>query len=475
MRRKMRRKMIKRNCKKTYTSKNKAFILAMVIIGAFTACGKADRENIEEDLRENVTSDYATKSDAVQEEIPESLSYTVTAGDNGAVKVEAEVSSEGYGSDIPAYKLKKRDKNDEWVQSYAEKLFDNGEYVNVKPYDFCSLEELETEKQFWEERLMTLTEGSNGYSRVESEIAYIEYLMEHFSESDYVKYPEEQLIFKRNSHSDDDDSTDYYENSLLRGEVDGDVWLLNYDYTMYEYEGQEEIHVPVLYGSCLEKMDYISGDYGMEAGIYKNKCDRETAESEALKLLDRLGFHNMECVKITELHPNYNSGNADYFDGYCIIYGPSLNGIKIFSGISCGANADDEYVAIQPYVSVIVNSEGAYSFCIMEDYVVEEKFSENSQMLSFQQIDDIAHTEFEKMMGENPKFSYDIKKVKFEYLCVTYDGISYAMLPVWTYYTEWIVYGDTEASPVLIINALDGAVIDSTYVYANWEYYFIIQ
>lgn len=191
MRRKMRRKMIKRNCKKTYTSKNKAFILAMVIIGAFTACGKADRENIEEDLRENVTSDYATKSDAVQEEIPESLSYTVTAGDNGAVKVEAEVSSEGYGSDIPAYKLKKRDKNDEWVQSYAEKLFDNGEYVNVKPYDFCSLEELETEKQFWEERLMTLTEGSNGYSRVESEIAYIEYLMEHFSESDYVKYPEE--------------------------------------------------------------------------------------------------------------------------------------------------------------------------------------------------------------------------------------------------------------------------------------------
>ena len=239
--------------------------------------------------------------------------------------------------------------------------------------------------------------------------------------------------------------------------------------------------MPVLYGSCLEKMDYISGDYGMEAGIYKNKCDRETAESEALKLLDRLGFHNMECVKITELHPNYNSGNADYFDGYCIIYGPSLNGIKIFSGISCGANADDEYVAIQPYVSVIVNSEGAYSFCIMEDYVVEEKFSENSQMLSFQQIDDIAHTEFEKMMEWQPTNAYDIytscniTKVRFEYLCVTYDRLSYVMLPVWTYYTERSSHGYTKLYPVLIVNGLDGAIIDSAYVYSDWEYCFTVE
>ena len=469
--------MMKRNCKQWYTLKNTAFIATLLIVtGVFTACGKSDKEDIAKDLGVNATSDAATKSDAVQEQIPENLSYTVKSVENGAVKVEAEVYSEGYGQ-VPTYKLKKRDKNDEWVKSYAEKLFDNGEYINVKPYDFCSMEELETEKQFWEERLMTLDEGSDGYGRVQSQVAWIEYRMEHFSESNDVKYPEGQLVFTKNNSSYDDGLTYYenYERAQLRGEVDGNVWLLNYDYSVYEYEGEfggGTIYEPVLYGSWVENMDYISASYGMETGIYKNKCDREEAESDAEKLLDRLGFNNMECVKMTELKP---SQAADYCDGYSITYAPSLNDVKMFSCTGEGADADGETIAVQPYVSILVNSEGAYSFCIMEDYDIEETLSENSQMLSFQQIDDIAHTEFEKMMTEHPRVSYDITKVKFEYLCVTYDGLSYAMLPVWSYYTEWISNGDTDLYPVLIVNALDGAVISCRSVFCSWEYDFVLN
>ena len=44
-------------------------------------------------------------------------------------------------------------------------------------------------------RLDALDESSAGYSHVQSEIGYIEYQIEHFSESDYVKYPEGQLVF----------------------------------------------------------------------------------------------------------------------------------------------------------------------------------------------------------------------------------------------------------------------------------------
>ncbi|MDE5873394.1 MAG: hypothetical protein K2H07_05720, partial [Lachnospiraceae bacterium] len=357
----------------------------------------------------------------------------------------------------------------------------NGEYINVKPYDLCSKEELETEKQFWEERLMALEaldESSDGYGHVQSEIDYIEHQIEHLSESEYVKYPENQLVFTGSNSYNRDDSDDFiydydesYERAQLRGEVDGNVWLLNYDYTVYEYNGRGGSSVPILYGSCVEKMDYVSGNYGMEYGIYKNKCDREQAENEAAKLIDRLGFNNMECVKMTEIRPSH----ADYCDGYGIIYGPSLNGIKMFSCLGEGPSVDGETIAVQPYVIVLVNSEGAYSFCIMEDYDVEETLSENSQMLSFQQIDDIAHAEFEKMMVEHPQLNYDITQVKFEYLCVTYDGLSYAMIPAWTYYMEWINNGDTTLLPVLIVNALDGAVISSTTLDFNWEYYFIIQ
>ncbi|MDE5873392.1 MAG: hypothetical protein K2H07_05710, partial [Lachnospiraceae bacterium] len=150
------------------------FSTLLIVTGVFSACGKSDKEDIARDLGGNATSDSATKSDAVQEIIPENLSYTVGAGGSGTIKVEAEVYSEGYGQ-VPTYKLKKRDKNDEWVKSYAEKLFDNGEYINVKPYDFCSMEELEAEKQFWEERLKALDDSSARYSHVQSEIGYIEY------------------------------------------------------------------------------------------------------------------------------------------------------------------------------------------------------------------------------------------------------------------------------------------------------------
>ena len=466
--------MMKRNCKQWYTLKNTAFIATLFIVtGVFTACGKSDKEDIAKDLGVNATSDAATKSDAVQEPIPENLSYTVKSVENGAVKVEAEVYSEGYGQ-VPTYKLKKRDKNDEWVKSYAEKLFDNGEYINVKPYDFCSIQELETEKQFWEERLDALDESNRGYERVQTQVAWIEYRMEHFSESNYVKYPEGQLVFTGSNSGNEDNVTSYSERAQLRGEVNGDVWLLNYDYRVYDKGGNM---APVLYGSCVEKLDYISASYGMDVGIYKNKCDRGEAESEAARLLDRLGFNNMECVKMTELQPailsrgDYLFGPADYFDGYCIIYGPSLNNVKMFSCLGEGISADGENFAVQPCVSILVNSEGAYSFCIIEDYDVEGMLSENSRMLSFQQIDDIAHGEFEKMMNERPNTSYNITKIKFEYLCVTYDGLSYAMIPVWTYYMEWINYGDTVLYPVLIVNSLDGAIISSEDVSCNWEYY----
>lgn len=74
---------MKKNCIKRYILKSMTFILALfTVTGAFTACGKTDREDIEREL---------SQGDAVGEKIPESLSYTVESGGRDAVKVEAEV------------------------------------------------------------------------------------------------------------------------------------------------------------------------------------------------------------------------------------------------------------------------------------------------------------------------------------------------------------------------------------------------
>ncbi|MCM1173050.1 MAG: DUF6034 family protein [Clostridium sp.] len=465
--------MMKQNCERRYTLKNMALISALIILtGIFTACGRSSKEDIAKDLSGNVTA--ATKSDAAQEAIPQSLSYTVESRSGGKIKVEAELYADGYGQ-VPTYKLKRKDKDDAWVKAYAEKLFDNGDYINVKPYAFCSREELEAEKQFWEERLADLEDDTDAYEHVESRIARIEWEMDNLKDN-AVEYPKDQFIFTEEFYYPEDNSTTFYNNALLRGEIDKDVWLLEYDYV--DYEADIQVDQPALYGSCPEKQNYINNSYGMDLGIYKNKCDRAEAEREAELFLDKLGFHNMSCVKMTEIQPVSEGkvkNGADYLDGYGIVYAPYLNGINMFSDVGEGVSVNDGITAVQPYVIICVNSKGVYSFCIMEDYEIEETLSENSQMLSFQQIDDIAHTHFDKLLEEYPSTQYDITKVNFEYVCVAYDENSYAMLPVWVYYSEFIVAGDTMLDPVLIINALDGALISSEYVHCSWEYYSIMQ
>ena len=133
--------------KKKSHAKSKVFIATLLIAtGVFAACGKSDKEDIARDLSENVTSDSATKSDAesvTDEQIPEKLTYTLS-GAQGTFKVNADVYADGYGN-VPTYNIKKCEKNDEWLEGYAKKFFDDGEYENVKPYMFCSFDELKQE------------------------------------------------------------------------------------------------------------------------------------------------------------------------------------------------------------------------------------------------------------------------------------------------------------------------------------------
>lgn len=94
--------------KKRLCIKSAAVISTLLAVtGVFTACGKADRKDIERDLSENVTSDAATKSDAEQvidKDIPDKLTYTIN-GAQGTIKVNADVYADGYGN-VPVYNIK---------------------------------------------------------------------------------------------------------------------------------------------------------------------------------------------------------------------------------------------------------------------------------------------------------------------------------------------------------------------------------
>ncbi len=467
--------------------KKKILLSALLILTCtLTACGKKDRMDIDKDLGGNTTESAGTSDKISDEEIPESLSYTV-----GGVTVDAKVSADGY-EQTPVYKVKKKEKNDDWIRSYAEFLFDGGEYVNVKPYHLCSKDELEEEKEFWEEELSELTEADTGYWRIKQEIDTLEFEMDRASGRADESYAEDKLIYE-NDFSEEGAEGGVLENhteyALLRGNADGDVWQLGYDYREYEHiidgEPYTSVSAPILYGICPKKAKYYNTAYGIDLGLYQNSCSRATAEANAEKLLDRLGFNDMEQVYISELLPQLigeegeNNGVADYCDGYAMVYAPVFGNLKTptnMCSIEAFAFVDESETeitmsAMQPRVIILVNSEGVFSFCIIEDYEIEETLTEHSSMLTFEQIDSIAKDKF----GALNNVHTTITDVNFGYMCITYDDASYAMVPVWSYCMEFDIMASHSKLPLINICALDGTVITTSTVPFNYEYGFLVN
>ena len=426
--------------------KSKVFIAILLIAtGVFTACEKSDKEDIARDLSENVTSDSATKSDAgsaVDEDIPEKLTYTLS-GAQGTFKVNADVYADGYGN-VPTYNIKKCEKNDEWLEGYAKKFFDDGEYENIKPYMFCSFDELKQEKNFCEELLSRYEPSDLAYEVIMKEKSDIESEIEDYVEDDYVQYPDKKLIYEFDTDlASQGGKVLNCERAHLKGEADGKLWYMNYERGKYaDIENVEDVlyddSVGCLYGVCLENIPNIIYSMSMDIG-FPNKCERETAEKEAEKLLERLGFENMKQICISQLRVDTDE---DYMlDGYSITYGPSVNGIDLLYGTCAekiivevqGTGELSDNMAVQPFVKIVVTSDGIFGFCIFEQYEIGEALAGNSSMLSFEQVDSQVKNVYGSIIEYN-RTDIEISEVRFGYVCITYDGISYAMVPVWRYY-----------------------------------------
>lgn len=458
--------------KKTLRIKRAVFISALLIAtGIFTACGKADRKDIERDLSENVTSDSATQSDAEStgKDIPEKLTYTVN-GAYGTIKVNADVYADGYGN-VPVYNIKKYEKDDAWLDGYAKKFFDDGEYENVKPYMFCSLDELKQEKSFCEELLSQYEAQDPAYRMIMKEKEEIEFQMEGYVED--PQYPDDKLIYKW-SYSTRGQDFDY-EEACLKGEAGGKLWYMNYAHGVYasiDYVSDEDLEnfvdikeqMGCLYGYCPENTPDIMYIMDMELGL-PNECERETAEKEAEKLLEDFGFENMKEVNITPLRVNLDENDDEKYrlDGYIITYAPSVNGIDVLYGTSSEyvsvdysiADAVPDNVAGQPFVKIGVSSDGIFEFFIYDQYEIGDTLSETPSMLSFEQVDSQVKSHFESLLDHTQAdWDIEIDRVQFGYVCITYDGISYAMVPAWRYYMH--VAGTSAKFPFVTLCALDG-------------------
>ena len=438
----------------------KRIYLLSMIMGAillFTACGKATKEDIANDLNANagiVASDgNAVEEDKVSE-IPDTISYVVVAGGR-STNVDAKIYAEGYG-DVPTFAVTECEDKDEFVLKYAKKLFDKGEFENIKPCEILSREELKKELEFYEERYS----GSDG-DRPNSYIGNLEWRFEDFDDIKHVDYQGDNIVYTTTEERDTGDCTITYEQSRLRGYVDGRLWIMNY-MDMYEDSviGDEIYHnakIPYLEAYCIDDEYRIADTLGMDETNIDNPCDRESAERLARQFLSRLGMDNMELLHIVH-NDILLTEETSTVDGYTMIFGMSENGAHLlFSYEACETNMEPTNVSIifatQPYVEVKVSSKGVYGIVIRGNYNEPEVLSEESTMLSFDQINEIAKVELANTVTR------DIGCIEFGYLYITYDGLSYAIVPAWRYYEVGNERNTTVKTPVLTICALDGSII----------------
>ena len=249
--------------------------------------------------------------------------------------------------------------------------------------------------------------------------------------------------------------------NVLRGYVDGRLWIMNYEDSYDDLVIGDEIYhnegIPYLQAYCIDEEYLVVDTLGMDETNINNLCDRESAEGLAKQFLSRLGMSNMELLHIVH-NDIWLTEKTSTVDGYTMIFGMSENGAHLlFSYGACEANMvptnEQNIFAAQPYVEVQVNSNGVYGIVIRGNYNKPEIMSEETTMLSFDQINEVAKEELANTVTR------DIGSIEFGYVYITYDGLSYAIVPVWRYYEVGSERDTTDKTPALTICALDGSII----------------
>ncbi len=463
--------------------KTASIIVLLLGIFSLTACGKKDKDNIANDL-ESIGMETETDSESESGSIPESLDYTVDGIEDAKV-----------------YNVTRKEIDEEFLKHLADGLFD-GEYSYVKPYMHCSLEELEMEKQVYDNIYNeSIGEAGNHY------ISYIFYTyysqLEEFindyqgsgaslKEHNGLLYHEDafdenrifgdvnvltstpceisQRAFKEELKNVDVLTStpceiagaDY---SRIRGKIDNHTYEMYYEKYYLEYDTQsndgmrQDRHDPQVLRILRMDTPYIVKEVADMDEIGTNKYDYDTALKQAQDIMEKMGFDGYRKVGEQQLYVAESAGAQTYsLNGYAIWFSNAPQSMEFFEYgdahvIALGSDHDNEWVysAGQPYVRITVTDAGVQDISIGELYSEPVPSNKEIKLLSFEKIDKQAK---EKLAEFHYDFNVTRVTLGFEY--ISYDGINYSVIPVWAYYAS----EDRYTGPLLYVNALDGQAIE---------------
>lgn len=457
--------------------KKKLVIIGLLIVSLMcSGCGNKDKGS---DIKEKVeeVENTQVEEEVTEDVLPEAVEYTVSneKGDS-KIKVSATVEAETLNG-LTVLNVKPKEFTGEYVENFANKFFDNGEYEVYKPLFACNQEELEEHKIYYQQLkdengdvdIYTLIYDASGIgTRVppSSQLEAIEMYQEGYADlSDF--YETDGTLYSM--------TYEYFTATSvpIRGNFGGEPWTMGAVSLQGENYLNSEVRTiniqPAYSKTCI--LDYVSMD-DMNSSLYggANRLDIETAKEEANEIVAKLGFEDMEVLHTVQACVESSENSIGVLDGYCFVYGKDMGKLaaKYWNGgVTVIGELGVDEGAPQPYVYVTITSSGIENISIGMEYEVIEELSDNTDILSFEQVDAIAQKHFQELVNEY-KCSMDISFIELGYVYVCYDTMNYAVVPAWIYYEGRDGYdGNTYAFKAF--NAIDGSVIDTFTNYGHGD------
>lgn len=415
------------------------------------------------------------------------------------------------------FKEQKATMDIDYINCMADKLFDGGNYQQIKPLACYSFDELTAMK----DKLLKKLSDKESETYYADKTRYTEILCLLRQPRDKVVVPiyQEGDFCKVQTEEDDNYLWRCEEVYILEGKISGTVYQL----AAYKEEGQINIRIAQMtegyseffpgrdIENSLGSLDPIVSDSEEEMpqkeenpvvgeprfnSMADSKSNRQSyekaleegslkySEEEAAELACsfmkqllsedvtttykefRTGAH-ADCYALRDLDEtpfNFTQGNPP-MDGYKFALQRKIKELPC-TNVETVRNLTDSGEAVetrQEYFEAEVSNRGVVNIRIMEPiYEITETLKDTPELMKFPDIMEIMEnalkeeTQFFVEEGNYTENFYLINQIALSYVTVQYDK-EYALIPVWCF--QEVTNGASVGQPYLIISAVDGSIL----------------
>lgn len=447
--------MKKRTCQRI------AIILMTLLTGTICACGKKPPVDImgseEDDQREN--------KESLKERIgvPNEVKHQLQTG----ITITLDVDMPDCTS-VGIYELEMVDLTTNYMDGVCKKIFDNGTYQILWPSYIYTKEELQEKVDVAGGEVLGWTdEGFHSHflrcdwidalHRVETWKEGWENYVVSDPGNDLVLYPSP--------------ARDYSGIEEIQDNIYNDPSIGDPDYVRAE----GTIHDKLARMIFMKANDRIQVAIEMEKDAYSwnTEYTKEYAETIRIKetfvyteeaaiqmaadYIDQFGLAGYEPINVSYLaehDENFNFQNElGSLTGYRITFGLCKNDVSMLY--------DSYYEGI---IIVDIGAEGLMRISLRNPYMIVSTLTENSELLTFDQICAIA----DEKMTDMPELYIDLNKLEFGYVIENYDDGA-VLIPVWRYVNDNVNLHTSFA--YFMINAVDGSIVEPKR-FDDMDYYF---